>query len=297
MNQKEISDSMLKDEAVKKKTESFNRKALEFLGSCGLERKDGEEYELLHFSTTSWIKHKEVFQVPLNAMLKLIHEVQKKLGAGALQSPELLMREYEDKKSLSCTKVFCVFLLFVNRLVSGQGFFEMFLYFCIYRTCLNQKGAVALSIHNEDRLDDLRNLEMLSNRNSDFEDDFEQPALQPRRSLTLSEKNGKRSPTRVSVASERSTVKEKPCEFADCNSPEIVSDLSNDFYSKSVPEALSDKGFIDRSFHGVLFGSGKAQQLNCIVFTKLFCGWLHMFGFSDAIVELNQVSSAVQPSL
>lgn len=288
---------MLKDEAIKKKTESFNRKALDFLSTCALSRKEGEEYELLHFSTTGWIKNKEVFQVPLNTMFKLIHEVQKKIGTNALQLPELLMREYEGKKCLSCTKVFCVFLLFINRLVSAQGFFEMFLYFCIYRSCLNQKGAVALSIHNEDRLDDLRNLEVLSNRNSDFEDEFEQPALQPRRSLTLSEKNGKRSPTRVSVASERSSAKEKPCEFADCNPPEIVSDLSNDFYCKSVPDALSEKGFIDHSFQGVLFGSGKAQQLNCIVFTKLFCGWLHMFGYSDAIVELNQVSSAAQASL
>lgn len=230
-------------------------------------------------------------------MLKLISEVQKKLGAKALQSPELLMREFDGKKSLPCTKVFCVFLLFINRLVSAQGFFEMFLYFCVYRVCLNQKGAVALSLHNEDRLDDLRNLELLSNRNSDFEDEFEQPVLQSRRSLTLSEKNGKRSPTRVSVASERSSAKDRPCEFADCNSPEIVSDLSNEFYSKFIPEALSEKGFIDRSLHCVLFGGGKVQQLNCILFTKLLCSWLHMFGFSDAVVELNQVSNPAHSSL
>ena len=231
------------------------------------------------------------------AMLKLIHEVQKKLGSSALQSPELLMREFEGKKGLPCTKVFCIFLLFVHRLASAQGFFEMFLYFCIYRTCLNQKGAVALSLYNEDRLDELKNMKVTSDRNSEFEDEFEQPTLQQRRSLTLSEKNGKRSPTRVSVASERSTAKDKLSEFADCNPPEIVSDLSNEFFSRFVPEALSEKGYIDRSFQSVLFGAGKFQQLNCILFTKLFCSWLHMFGFSDAIVELNQVSNAAHSAL
>ena len=294
LRQKEVNEVILKKESVSKKTEVFLKKLKEFLEDVELSRRPNEVYSAIDTVCSDWTASKEPFQVVSKNFKKLFQKAEKK--GGSILDSEGVVFEYDGRRDLSCTTVFCIFLIFLHPHLSEKGFREVFLFLCIYRKSLNKFGPAALAALQQDQLEDQNNHDSASEAASDVgSDSIYQVDNKKTHSANLN--LGKRSPGGNSVASLWTTTREEAFEFSDYNPPEVVADVAEDFYSVSIPEAVSSKEFTTLKHHSVLFGTSTSQKLNSILFTRILCNWLYTYSFSDSSVDLNQVNCASNGSL